>query len=156
MQLQSHDAQKSTSAIYSDSPLLRILSSKTSVCPLGIFLLKTWAERRNMASTAEPFSRAIWSSWSRDRKPAQRRQMSQCKQSIKATLLTKTISWIPGMFFVNSTNTWTWLVAISVRRRKFSSVLYCSCSWRKRQKQGFTWPDMNLKREPFPPVYYCK
>lgn len=52
------------------SPLLRILSSSTSVCPLGIFLFKTWAERRNMASTAEPFNSAIWSSRSRDRKPA--------------------------------------------------------------------------------------
>lgn len=51
------------------SPLLRILSSRTSVCPMGIFLFRAWAERRNMASTAEPFSRAIWSSRSRERKP---------------------------------------------------------------------------------------
>lgn len=57
------------------SPLLRILSSSTSVCPLGIFLLKTWAERRNMASTAEPFNSAIWSSRSRDRKPASTEQL---------------------------------------------------------------------------------
>lgn len=52
-----------------NSPLLRIRSSKT-VCPSGTFLQKTWAERKNMASTAEPFSRAIWSSWSSVRKPA--------------------------------------------------------------------------------------
>lgn len=37
---------------------------------------------------------------------------------------------LPGIFFVNSTRTWTWLVAISVNRRKFSSALYWSCSWR--------------------------
>lgn len=35
---------------------------------------------------------------------------------------------VPGIFFVNSTRTWTWLVAISVSRRKFSSVLYWSWS----------------------------
>lgn len=37
---------------------------------------------------------------------------------------------IPGIFLVNSTRTWTWLVAISVSSRKFSSVLYWSWSWK--------------------------
>lgn len=41
---------------------------------------------------------------------------------------------VPGMFFVNSTKTWTWLVAISVNRRKFSSGLYWSCSCRDKTK----------------------
>lgn len=39
---------------------------------MGIFLFRAWAERRNMASTAEPFSRAIWSSRSRERKPVRK------------------------------------------------------------------------------------
>lgn len=40
---------------------------------------------------------------------------------------------LPGILFVNSTKTWTWLVATSVSRRKFSSALYCSCSLRQKQ-----------------------
>lgn len=42
---------------------------------------------------------------------------------------------LPGILFVNSTKTWTWLVATSVSRRKFSSALYCSCSLRKKQRE---------------------
>lgn len=53
-------------------PLFLILSSSTSVWPWGSFLVKTWAERRNIASTAEPFNNAIWSSWSRVWKPARK------------------------------------------------------------------------------------
>lgn len=132
-----------------DLPLLRILSSRTSVCPLGIFLLKTWAERRNMASTAEPFSRAIWSSRSRKRKPARENAplithgkqqwgqlfveficMVNCNSSLYSVYRCANQGRIPGIFFVNSTRTWTWLVAISVSKRKFSSALYWSCSWK--------------------------
>lgn len=47
---------------------------------------------------------------------------------------------VPGIFFVNSTRTWTWLVAISVSRRKFSSALYWSCSCKQHLfcQQPFT------------------
>lgn len=100
---------------------------------MGIFLFRTWAERRNMASTAEPFSRAIWSSRSRERKPARSSTARIRHTSYKAACRFRCATQekkIPGIFLVNSTRTWTWLVAISVSSRKFSSVLYWSWSWK--------------------------
>lgn len=41
---------------------------------------------------------------------------------------------IPGSFFVNSTRICTWLVAISVKMRKFSSALNSSFNWILRKK----------------------
>lgn len=56
---------------------------------------------------------------------------------------------LPGILFVNSTKTWTWLVATSVSRRKFSSALYCSCSLRKKQREkqirGKKWFEQTAK-----------